>query len=83
MLMQTWKSILLIRRIRGITPKRVTSRGAHLAARLGNTFPKKRRSGGEPFGTLCPIWPSRGSNLKPPAPIVMFQQLSEPVGPFF
>ena len=36
----------------GITPKRVVNGGFH---RLGNTSPNKRRSGGEPLTTLCPI----------------------------
>ena len=39
---------------RGITPKRVTSSGAHLCDLApGYTAPKKRRSGGEPLATLC------------------------------
>ena len=39
---------------RGITPKRVTSGGAHLRGLApGLTAPKKRRSGGEPLATLC------------------------------
>ena len=41
---------------RGITPKRVTSGGAHLRGLApGNTSPKKCRSGAEPLATLCPI----------------------------
>ena len=41
---------------RGITPKRVASREAHLRCLdLGNTALKKRRSGGKPLRTLCPI----------------------------
>ena len=39
---------------RGITPKRVTSVGAHLCDLApGYTAPKERRSGGEPLATLC------------------------------
>ena len=43
---------------RFISPKRVTSGGAHLrglAPVRYNTAPKKRRSGGEPLATLCPV----------------------------
>ena len=29
---------------------------------------KKCRSGEEPLATLCPIWPARDLNLRPPAP---------------
>ena len=39
---------------RGITPKHVTSGGAHPRSLApGNTAPKKRRSDGEPLATLC------------------------------
>ena len=36
----------------------------------GNTAPffKKCCSGGEPLATLCPMWPARDLNLRPPAP---------------
>ena len=29
---------------------------------------KKYRSGGEPFATLCPIWPARDLNIRAPTP---------------
>ena len=29
---------------------------------------KQCGGGGEPLATLCPIWPTRGLNLRPPAP---------------
>ena len=41
------------------------------ALRLGNTAWKKRRSSGEPLGTLCLISLARESNPRPPAPIAM------------
>ena len=30
--------------------------------------PKKRRSGGEPLATLCPLWHTRDLNSRPLAP---------------
>ena len=53
------------------TPKRVTSwRGPspRHCARATQLLSKKYRSGGEPLATLCPIWPVRDLNLRPPAP---------------
>ena len=51
-----------------ITPKRVTSGGAIFASkRLGNTAPKKLRSGGEPLVLLCPGRPTRESKPRPSA----------------
>ena len=69
-------------RIRGIKPKHVTSGGVHLrslapgqwAAQLQTS--KKYCSGGESLPSLCQIWPDRGTNPKPPAPIAMSLQLS-------
>ena len=39
---------------------------------MGNTAPKKRRSGGEPLATLCPNLPTWDLNPRPPAPIAMY-----------
>ena len=53
------------------TPKRVTSwrgpspRHCSWATQL---LSKKRRSGGNPLTTRCPISPARDLNLRPPAP---------------
>ena len=54
-----------------ITLKRVTSlRGPfpRHCARKTQLFLKKRRCGGEPLATLCPICLARDLNLRPPAP---------------
>ena len=55
-----------------ITPKRVTSlRGPSPChcAHATQLLLKKCRSGGETLATLlCPIWPTRDLNLRPPAP---------------
>ena len=56
---------------RCITPKRVTSlwgSSPRHCARATQLFSKKCRSGGKPLATLCPIWPVRDLNLRPPAP---------------
>ena len=53
------------------TPKRVTSlRGTspRHCARATHLLLKKCHNGGEPLATLCPIWPVRELNLRPPAP---------------
>ena len=53
------------------TPRRVTSwRGPSPChcARATQLLSKKCRNGGEPLATLCPIWPARDLNLRPPAP---------------
>ena len=60
--------------IRWITRKRVTSWRGNSAssprhcARATQLLSKKCRSDGEPLATLCPIWPARDLNLRPPAP---------------
>ena len=53
------------------TPKRVTSwwgPSPRHCARATQLLSKICRSGGEPLATLCPIWPARDLNLRPPAP---------------
>ena len=45
--------------------------GAHLhvIAPGQHSFQKNvSRHGGKPLATLCPIWPTRGLNLRPPTP---------------
>ena len=46
--------------LRGPFPRR--------CARAAQLLSKKSRSGGEPLATLCPIWPARDLNLRPPTP---------------
>ena len=50
---------------RGITPKRVTSGGAHLRA-LATQLRKKGRNYGEQLATLYPIQPPRNRTPDPP-----------------
>ena len=53
------------------TLRRVTSwRGPfpRHCTRATQLLSKKCRSGGEPLATLCPIWPARDLNFRPPAP---------------
>ena len=70
---------------RWITPKRVTSwRGPspRHCARATQLLSKKCRSGGEPLATLCPIWPARDLNLRPPAPETNALPLDQLAGRF-
>ena len=39
----------------------------HHCARTAQLLSKKCCSGGKPLATLCPIWPARDLNLRPPA----------------
>ena len=57
---------------RAIMPKRITRVGYNPAAwRPGNTALKKRRKGGKPLMSLCPICLARNQAQRPPAPIAM------------
>ena len=54
-----------------VTPKRSTSLrdpSPRHCPRATQLHSKKCRNGGEPFATLCPIWPVRDLNLGSPAP---------------
>ena len=65
------KEYQIIHYTRFITPKRVTSlRGPFTrhCARATQLLSKKCRMGGEQLAALCPIWPDRGLNFRPPAP---------------
>ena len=65
-----WRSNQIFHYTRCKTPKRVTSwRGPspRHCARATQLLSKKCCSGGEPLATLCPIWPARDLNLRPPA----------------
>ena len=80
------KSNQIIHYTRCITPKRVTSwRGpsSHHCARATQLLSKKCRSGGEPLATLCPIWPARDLNLRPPAPETNALPLDQLAGLFY
>ena len=62
------------------TPERVMSwRGSSLrhCAWATQLLLKKCHNGGEPLATLCPIWPARDLNLRPPVPGTNALQLDQ------
>ena len=67
-----------------IPPERVTSlRGPstrHFVCATAQLVSKKCRSGGEPLATLCPVWQTRGVNLRPPAPVTNAVTLDQMAG---